>query len=185
MRGSGGWRWREGTCEVGVGGCGVGASRWAGQGPLPLPPGWAGLGCACERRSGGAAECPRVCLCPRRGDRPARSTRFLGCGLRATACACQCLCSRWRDPGTVGVASPGTYTQVGSRLGSIQRVRHPSLGRDSSTSNHPHTPNSRPRGDRIINESHVNERYANSRGAPGPDRKPGAPPRGLPGTPRP
>lgn len=56
MRGSGGWRWREGTCEVGVGGCGVGSSRWAGQGPLPLPPGWAGLGCACERRRGGVSE---------------------------------------------------------------------------------------------------------------------------------
>ena len=74
--------------------------------------------------------------------------------LRAEVFANNDLCTFcWPHPGTVGVASPSTYTQVGIGLGSIQRVGHPTLGTDISTSNYPRTPNLSPQGKRIMQMS--------------------------------
>lgn len=114
-----------------------------------FPPAPNRLGCL-VRVSDGAAEC--LSESPQRGSACTKNP-ILGCRLRVTAGARQCLCFCWPHPGTVGVASPSTYTQVGIGLGSIQRVGHPTLGTDISTSNYPRTPNSSPQGERIMQMS--------------------------------
>ena len=106
----------------------VGGREWGGTGSPPAPTrlGWAGLGCACERRRGGVSE--GLSVSPQGGSACTKDP-VLGCGLRVTACACQCLCSCWRDSGTVG-GRVSRYIHTGGEWAGLNSEGAPPLPRN-------------------------------------------------------